>query len=165
MKTLKLMLLFMAATAMSLATSCGKDEEEKAPADPSGTYTGKITVMSTPSSATAVVEKTGDTYSLLLKNLNIAPFPGVAIPIGDAAITNITYANGVLGGGTPLSRDVTLPDVLVSNPMLGITDPEITVKVSLVSGTVLGNNLKFTLNVITGIAVMNTVAVDFDGNK
>ena len=172
MKTLKLMMLFMAFTAvaaMPLLTSCGKDDDEKAPADPSGTYTGEISIVlpmlgtTTTPNAVAVVEKTGNAYSLTLTNLGIAVPQVATIAIGDVTFPDITYANGALGGGTPQSKDVTLPEAFLGMP--GVTDSEITVTVSLATGTVKGNNLKFTLNVATGISLMPSVLVTFDGNK
>ena len=171
MKTLKLMMLFTAFTAvaaMPLLTSCGKDEEEKAPADPSGTYTGEISISllgtKTPN-AVAVVEKsadkpavTGDAYSLSLKNLKISVMLAV-IEIGDVTIPDVVYANGTFSGGDAQERVV---GGLTGLP--GVDGDEITVAVSLTGGTVKGNNLTFTLTV-TNVPVMSTVPVAFNGSK
>jgi len=163
MKTLKLMMFFMALAATPLFTSCGDDDKNPpAPADPSGFYAGTITALSASNPAGAVVEKTGDTYLLSLEDLALTPFPNATIDIGDVTFTDVAYDNGALSGGSQLQVEVTLPDALLSMP--GVTSPELTLGVALASGTVAGDNLKFTLTV-SNVPVMNSVSVSFDGNK
>lgn len=161
MKTLKLMMLFMAVATMPLLTSCGDDNKDT-PTDVTGTYTGTITALTVASPAEAVVAKTGDNYSLSLEDLNISAM-GAVIEIGDVIIPNVTITNGVLSGGTSQDMEITLPDIFAGMP--GVPDDlKITLTVSLVNGTVSGKNLKFKLN-ITNVPVMQSVPVDFDGNK
>ena len=159
MKVLKSMMFFMAVATMPLLTSCGKDDGgDKTTSDVAGTYKGKMAVMGSKSDATAELKKTGDNYSLLLKDLTLNV--GSPIEIGNVTITDIKNNDGKLSSGNVQSIPVTLPDDLAV--MFG-GENKITVKVSFVEGTVSGNNLKFKLSV--NVPVPMDVPVDFDGNK
>ncbi len=159
MKTFKLMMLFMAVTTMTLLTSC--DDDDKGTANVTGTYNGKITVLTENSDAVAELKKTNNSYSLLLEDLNIVPMTNIVIPIGDVTINNITVIDGKLSGGEEKEINVTLPPALAAMPG-GMA--EVTVKVSLKEGVVLDKNLKFTLTV-ANVPVLQQVSVIFDGNK
>ena len=164
MRNLKLMLFFMTVAMTPFFTNCSKDKNETV--DVSGTYTGTIKIdvigVETPNSI-AVLTKTGEKYTLQLQNLNFdlsTMIPSTIVAIGDVSITNVAISNGILSGGDEKSIDVTLPPALAA--MAGAT--EVTVKVSLVNGTISDNNLKFTL-IVNDVPAITTVPVSLDGNK
>ncbi|MDR1729875.1 MAG: calycin-like domain-containing protein [Prevotellaceae bacterium] len=169
MKTLKWMTLLMAIATMPLFTGCSKDDDkndgdgsgggEQTATDVSGTYDGTISAMDESSDATSVLKKTDNSYSLSFTNLNIAAM-NMIIEIGDVTIPKVTVSSeGKLSGGEKISKEVTLPPALVA--MSGMETA--TVDVTLTSGEITGNNLKFELNVFVVVMNMN-VPVNFDGN-
>ena len=157
----------MAVATMSLFTNCSKDNDDNGGddnnkptvTDVSGTYIGTISAMGESSDVTSVLEKTDDNYSLSLTNLNIAAM-GMVIEIGDVTIPNVTVSGGKLSGGDKISKEIPLPPALVA--MSGMETA--IVDVTLTSGEVVGNNLKFELNVYVIVMEMN-VPVNFDGNS
>ena len=171
------MTLFMAVVTMPLLTSCGEDDKEGNGGNGNGgdttgitgAYTGKINVMNLgegPNDVVAVLARTGDKYSLLLKDLNvdlgvIVGAPG-AIAIPDVTIPNVTFGNGILGGGDTQSIPVTLPDFLAEG-FGGIT--EIEVEVIFNNGAVSGNNLTFNLGIALPTEEPWVIPVAFNGNK
>lgn len=172
MKTLKWMMLFMAVTTMPLLTGCSKDNDDndndrdKTPVDVSGAYIGKISNGLGENDATAVLTKTGDNYSLSLTDLNIItpqmqPMNGAVIGIGDVTILNVSISDGSLSGGNEISLEVTLPPALAQ---LNGGVEKVTLKVSLESGIVSGDNLKFTL-VVSDLPIMGETEVNFNGDK
>jgi len=163
MKVLKCMMFFMAVATMPLLTSCDKEDDETTTVV-EGTYTGKISVMGTETpNSVAVVTKTNDTYSLLLKDLNLNMM-GAIIPIGDVTFTDLTASNGNLSGGSKQTTIVvTLPDELVAQFQLPAN--QMPVDVSLVSGNVTGNKLTFKLSVDVPVMPGVPLSVDFEGTR
>ena len=161
MKTLKWMMLFMAVATMPLFTNCSKDDDDKTSADVSGIYTGKIANASGENDTTAELAKSDTNYSLSLKDLKISAMGGMDLAIGDVTIPNVTVSNGKLSGGNETSVEVSLPPALAGMNG-GVADA--TFKVSLKSGNVSDNNLKFTLT-IDNIPKMGSIDVNFNGNK
>jgi hypothetical protein len=157
MKKLIWSMLFITAMSMSLLTSCKDDDKDVSIA---GTYAGTITVLGEGTNSAVTISKSGKNYTLDLKNLAISVM-GIVIPIGDLQITDIVATAGVLSGGKEVTINATLPPAL---QILPGGQEKVDVRVSFTGGSVVENNLEFSLS-IKDVPVLATVPVTFKGVK
>jgi hypothetical protein len=160
MKKLIWSMLFLVSMSMPLLTSCDKDDD-KEDTDFAGTYTGTITVLDEGSNSAVTLSKSGEKYTLNLKDLKISVMGGIVIPIGDVQITDIAAKDGKLSGGQEVTINVTLP---IELQMMPGGQENIDVIVSLKEGSIKENKLDFKLS-IKNVPVLTTVDVDFTGTK
>jgi hypothetical protein len=166
MRKLTWIMLSAAIASMSFFTSCDKDKDNT-PTGIAGTYEGKTTItMLGDTTATAVLEKKSDTYTLTLKDF-VVKTPFAALEVGDVAFAGITQANTKLSGNGEETIDVALPPVL--SAMVGGLE-SIPVKVTFSEGTIVANALEFTINVdLSAIAAIpaafQQLPVAFVGSK
>jgi hypothetical protein len=176
MRKLQWIMLSAAIASMSFFTSCDKDDDKKpstdltdstSVVDLSGTYEGKTTItLLGDTTATAVLEKKSDTYTLTLKDF-VVKTPFAALEVGDVSFAGIAQANTKLSGNGEETIEVALSPVL--SAMVGGLE-SIPVKVTFSEGTIVGKALEFTLNVdlsaISAIpAAFQQLPVAFVGSK